>query len=153
MPSNPQDNQGIGRGTPTENYEPVKATNADALVWGNLLIQADHAGVIRQGGPANSATHSVAPGPGQAIEAMDDKLLAGVFTSEGNKGGYLMVVDLRTAMGEDDASVQPRTVTLKLASGAHKDALLAEIGAQLKAASAPSRPTSSSTRCSMPCLH
>ena len=34
MPSNPQDNQGIGRGTPTENYEPVKATNADALVWG-----------------------------------------------------------------------------------------------------------------------
>ena len=117
MPSNPQDNQGIGRGTPTENYEPVKATNADALVWGNLLIQADHAGVIRQGGPVNSATHSVAPGPGQAIEAMDDKLLAGVFTSEGKKGGYLMVVDLRTAMSEDDAaSVQPRTVTLKLAA-------------------------------------
>ena len=51
------------------------------------------------------------------------------------------------------AQAQDVIFKLKLASGAHKDALLAEIGAQLKAASAPSRPTSSSTRCSMPCLH
>ena len=40
MPSNPEDNQGIGRGTPTENYPVVKATNADAAVWGDLLIKS-----------------------------------------------------------------------------------------------------------------
>ena len=40
MPSNPEDNQGIGRGTPTANYPVVKATNADAAVWGDLLIKS-----------------------------------------------------------------------------------------------------------------
>ena len=40
MPSNPEDNQGIGRGTPTPNYPVVKATNADVAVWGDLLIQS-----------------------------------------------------------------------------------------------------------------
>jgi hypothetical protein len=38
------------------------STDADAAVWGDLLIQSKHVGAIRQGGPANSQSHTVAPG-------------------------------------------------------------------------------------------
>lgn len=115
MPKNTNDNQGIGRGTPTENYPIVKATNADAAVWGDLLIQSKHVGAIRQGGPANNQSHTVAPGTGQAVEKMDDQLVVGVF-SDGQSAdtGYLMVVDLRTAMSV--GAVKPRSVTLTVAS-------------------------------------
>ena len=115
MPQNPEDNQGIGRGTPTANYPVVKATNADAAVWGDLLIQSKHVGAIRQGGPSNSQSHTVAPGPGLAVEAMDDKLVVGVFSDwQSAETGYLMVVDLRTAMSV--GTVQPRSVTLTVSS-------------------------------------
>ena len=114
------------------------ATDADAAVWGDLLIQSKHVGAVREGGPANGQSHTVAPGSGQAVEKMDEQLVAGVF-SDGESAdtvrnfcvsdfsshpkpprfahfclcfeqGYLMVVDLRTSMSV--GAVKPRSVTL-----------------------------------------
>ena len=93
----------------------VKATNADAAVWGDLLIKSKHVGAIRQGGPPNGKTHTVPPGAGQAVESMDDQLLAGLFSNGLHKDtGYLMVVDLRASMSL--GGVKPRSVTLTIAS-------------------------------------
>lgn len=60
-------------------------------------------------------THAVAPGPGLVVEQMDSELVVGVF-SDGHdvETGYLMVVDLRTAMSA--GAIQPRSVTLKISS-------------------------------------
>ena len=60
-------------------------------------------------------SHAVAPGPGLVVEQMDSELVVGVF-SDGHDvdTGYLMVVDLRTAMSA--GVIQPRSVTLKISS-------------------------------------
>lgn len=72
-------------------------------------------GAIRTGGPLNSVSHSVSPGPGLAVEQMDSDLVVGVF-SDGSEvdTGYLMVVDLRTAMSAGE--IHPRSVSLTISS-------------------------------------
>lgn len=55
------------------------------------------------------------PGPGLAVEQMDSGLVVGVF-SDGQDvdTGYLMVVDLRTAMSAGE--INPRLVTLTMST-------------------------------------
>lgn len=104
------------------NYEVVRRTNADAQVWGTLLLGSRHVGVIRR--PATNTSlphrgplvdHSVAPGPGQPVVAMEDDLMVGVF-SDGlrNETGFLMLVDLRTSTQRND--LPPRTTNVTLAA-------------------------------------
>jgi hypothetical protein len=99
---------------PLSNYMVAKKTNADATVWGTLLLHARHCGAVRQpAGPEARRHHVVSPSAGGVVQTMDDQLLVGVF-SDGltNDTGYLMVVDLRTNM--TTGSVPPRSVGLEI---------------------------------------
>ena len=75
----PSGNQQVGKGTPTANYPIVKATNADAEVWGALLLSSRHVGAIRSE-PLDGQSRPAAPG--MVVEAMDDNLLVGVFSDD-----------------------------------------------------------------------
>lgn len=97
---------------PLANYQTVKGTNADLLKWGTLLLPTRFVGAVRR--PSDSRNdHSVAPGPRQPVQAMDNELLVSVF-SDGmsNESGWLMVVNLQAAMAP--GTVAARNVTLWL---------------------------------------
>eukprot|EP01045_Picozoa_sp_COSAG04_P030270 COSAG04_NODE_5206_length_1703_cov_1.670200_2_plen_217_part_00 len=87
----------------------------DALEWGTLLLDSRHVGAIRQPAAPRS-DHSVAPRGDRVIRAMDEHLLAGVFSDgAAADSGWLMVVDLRTSVGPtfaDDPG--PRNITLDI---------------------------------------
>lgn len=103
---------GFGKGGPTRIYEFVKAANADALLWGNLLIKAVHQGVVStfygtrndtempsHHQPLASDRLGPVPGPGLPVIAMDTELAVGVFSdARDSEDGYLMVVDCRVAL-------------------------------------------------------
>ena len=93
-----------GRGTPTVNYNVVKATNADAAVWGAALLRARHVGALsssadidaaRANDAASSGSGSSPPppssrhssrakatpvGPGKAVTTLAPDMLVGVFS-------------------------------------------------------------------------
>ena len=90
-----------GPGSPTPNYNVVKAINADAKIFGKVLLKTKHRGVIRK--PASS--FSFAPSADLPITAMDDDLLVGAFTSA-NGSSYLMIVDTRTEIQNKTAPAE-----------------------------------------------
>jgi hypothetical protein len=101
---------------PLANYITVKKSNADAAKFGTMLLDSRHVGSVRRASPKSALSdsqngHSIAPGRGRVVEAMDDQLLVGVF-SDGRETetGYLMVVSLQTSMTR--GAVSPRNVTL-----------------------------------------
>ena len=109
----PPGNQQGGRGSPTVNYPTVKATNADAAVWGAILIGSRHVGAIRSA-PVEG-DHSVVAMVGLAVESMDGGLLVGVFSDgSSSDNGYLMVVDLRSSMNQ--GGISPRQASLTVAA-------------------------------------
>lgn len=147
----PHPNQVVGRGSPTVNYEVVKATNADAAVWGSKLIRSRHVGAISNAAdiqeaaakdryasssssPSSSppAPHSRAratpAGPGKAVTHLERKMLVGVF-SDGRTSdeGYMMVVDLRTSMEKN--ALKPRVVNITLAAQCASELSLVKGGA------------------------
>ena len=101
------------RGAPGPNYPFVKASNADARVFGTRLLPARHVGAI--GSPTISVKSAVAPAPGLAVEAIAGNVLVGVF-SDGptSDAGYLMVVRFDVSMSI--GGVAPATVELTIAA-------------------------------------
>ena len=99
---------------PLSNYKTVQGTNRDLLKWGTSLLSSRHVGAVRR--PSDSRNdHSVSPGAGRPVQAMDDQLLVGVF-SDGLKddSGWLMVVNLQTAMSP--GAIVARNVSLRIHS-------------------------------------
>lgn len=107
-------------GTPGPNYETVKAANADAQVWGTLLLKAKQVGNIRtvaqdsskfntsaKAAAALAGTHSTMPANGLPITDMPADMLAGAFLGANRTTGvelagggytYLLVVDTRSSL-------------------------------------------------------
>ena len=101
--------------SPLSNYMVVKAVNADAAKMGTMVLNARHVGAIRT--PSNNKDdHSVPPGSNRVVQAMDSHLLVGVFSDgQTNETGFLVVVDLRTAMEAGDVPLRQVTLTINAA--------------------------------------
>ena len=100
------------RGTPGPNYPFVKASNADARVFGTRLLAARHVGAI-----ANASTLNVMktrdPAPGLPVEAMFGNLIVGVFSDgPASDSGFLMVVLADVAMTIGGVAPAPVELTL-----------------------------------------
>ncbi len=95
--SAPGANTGAAPGTPTPNYNVVRAINKDAAVFGKALLKANHLGAIRT--PATTLSRALTPAAFLPVTEMDDELLVGVFSTTAEIGtSFLMVVDTRTAI-------------------------------------------------------
>ena len=121
-------------GVPGPNYNTVKAANADAMVWGTLLLKAKPVGNIRavsssfntsaKAAAALAGTHSTAPGDGLPITDMPTDVLAGAFIAANRTSGvelpgggqtYLLVVDTRSSLyrsTQPGASLRSIQITL-----------------------------------------
>ena len=118
--------QFAGRGEPTINYETVKRMNADARVWGTILLDAKHVGAMRTPQSTALVDFSASPAADLPVIASDESLLIGAFITpavgelrSGPKegvAGYLMVVDLRTSPNDTETPILPRRASLTLHS-------------------------------------
>jgi hypothetical protein len=108
-------------GTPSPNYPYAKEANADAAVWGRLLLRTRYIGSVTTW-PC-FWRHCVRPGatPIATVAAMSSDLTAGLFVpinatngenNNSNASGYVMVVDLRVANTVGAFSPRPITVTV-----------------------------------------